>query len=217
MLVGTVSSFFGHAPEPPPAAVKSVNPPSNLDNALGAFKNKTVLKVAVTDPSHFTLERLMSPSAMSHGSPSETPTEFTLTSRLSGTTPIPDTVSRFTHLHSEDVHMHMHRPVNQGPRLDQDYDHEDMDQNREYGVDGRLGGGGHRHRPPLGHESSSSALRDRGGQLSSRPVLRNASGNFLNLVNLAEEEQQSGTNGGKTASDSGSGSGCKSINSSEFN
>lgn len=154
------------------AGGKTSTIPSNLDNALGAFKSLPKhLRVVTQDfnnSSNMSLDRLMSPSAMSHESPSEGPTEYTLTSRLSSysTGPHENIHNRSTNLHSETKLHHESRQDGQGGRQKQ----------------GQL--------RRLSSLESQDSVEDRGGLLSSKPVLRNSSGNFLNLVNLVHEEQR---------------------------
>ena len=181
---------------------KSGNPPSALENALGAWKGKrqsTHLHVAtqldgadrqgaqvVVSPG---MGNLMSPSAMSHDEPSDTPSDFTLTSssRATPTTALSSSNSNarpHTHLPGPGRSTNLH-PQNSLELHQQQHQH---------------------GRPPIGLESG-----DR-GQLSSRPMLRNSSGNFLNLANLANEQHMSDnrTNGNHNRNGSTSDNGSKS-------
>lgn len=118
------------------------NPPSALDNALGAWKQNPQLQHLVSDNVSGSHD-VMSPTAMSQES--DTPTEFTLSSRVTNTT------------------------TNSGQNM----------------LNSNLG------KPSKLHSRINDNQEER-RMLSSRPTLRNSSGNFLNLANL--DRVDSGSN-----------------------
>ena len=132
--------------------VKNKNKPSALDSALGAFKKTHYSHLTNDQSDNFGLDRMMSPSAMSQNSPSETPSEFTLSSRVTGNSSSSGVSRQVTSWFNPTTRASNLNPATSNP----------IPKNES-------------NRP----------------QLSSRPSLRSSSENFMNLVSLAQENEDS--------------------------